>query len=88
MSFFRSALIAGVFLALTGCGSTTASEYSFQGKRYIVINKQSGLSGGPTEPRAITQNPRGKWIRSPVLPRVIVDHGKFVRQIDPEGLPL
>jgi hypothetical protein len=88
MKFYKSALIASVFLALASCGSTTASEYSFQGKQYIVIDKKSGLSGGPAERRAITRNPRGKWIHSPVLPRVIVDHGQFVRQIDTKELPL
>ena len=87
MKFKETILIGIILSALSSCGNTAASEYTYKGKTYVVID-YSGNSAGfdvratSSEKRVITQNSSGKWVPAGTPHDVITSKGKFQRNLD------
>lgn len=85
---FKETILIGIILsALSSCSNTAASEYTYKGRTYVVID-YSGETGyfdtrnTHAEKRVITRNSSGKWVPAGTPHDVITSKGKFQRNLD------
>lgn len=92
MKFINPIIISSVLLFLTGCesASTSASEHSFKGKRYVVVGVTNATFDGVGSFSAghrdtvLARNPDGKWVKvgDSDLADQIISEGTFIRRLD------
>jgi len=92
MNFMNPIIIGSILLFLAGCdsASTSASEHSFKGKRYVVVGvTNSGFDGMGSfgvghKDTVLTRNAEGKWVEvgDNYLAEQIINEGTFIRRLD------
>jgi hypothetical protein len=95
MNIFNLTLAWGMLLLVSACTSatTSASQYTYKGKTYIVVNSsRSGLytGGGSLDVMArnnasvLKRNSDGKWVKvgDEGFADIIISGGTFQRRLD------
>lgn len=92
MKFVNPIIISSILLFLTGCDSanTSASEYSFKGKKYVVAGVTNsgfdslGLLDVRHKDTVLARNASGKWVKvgESGLADQIISEGTFIRRLD------
>lgn len=92
MRFINPILISSILLFVAGCdsASTSASEHSFKGKRYVIVGTTKtgfdslGLADVSHKDTVLTRNADGTWgeVGDSYLAEQITSEGKFIRRLD------
>ena len=92
MKFIIPIILGCVLFFLAGCdsASTSASEHSFKGKRYVVVGVTKtgfdslGLADVGHRDTVLARDPSGKWVKvgEGDLANLIISEGRFIRRLD------
>lgn len=81
MNYLKQILLGTSLVALANCSASSGTEYTYNGKRYVIVNS-SAVSLGDSVTRVIVRKSSCNWVSTNVTAEIITKYGNYVRRLD------